>query len=67
MLFRMASPRRSKFGSITTRKGIPKDVRPEYKRLYGAGWEAKVTVPAGTRPQEITRPLPTTMSMPRPR
>ena len=52
MLFRMASPRRSKFGSITTRKGIPKDVRPEYKRLYGAGWEAKLTVPAGTRPQD---------------
>ena len=52
MLFRMATPRRSKSGSITVRKGIPKDVRAEYQRLYGPGWEAKLTVPAGTRPQD---------------
>jgi hypothetical protein len=52
MLFRMATPRRSKSGSITVRKGIPKDVRSEYERLYGPGWEAKLTVPAGTRPQD---------------
>ena len=52
MLFRMTSPRRSKSGSITVRKGIPKDVRSEYQRLYGAGWEAKLTIPAGTRPQD---------------
>ncbi len=52
MLFRMVTPRRSKSGSITTRKGIPKDVRADYQRLYGPGWEAKLTVPAGTPPAE---------------
>ncbi len=52
MLFRMATPRRSKSGSITVRKGIPKDVRAEYQRMYGPGWEAKLTVPAGTGPQD---------------
>jgi hypothetical protein len=52
MLFRMATPRRSKSGSIIVRKGVPKDVRAEYQRLYGPGWEAKLTVPAGTRPQD---------------
>jgi integrase len=34
------------------RKGIPKDVRAEYKRLYGAGWEAKLTLPTGIRPAD---------------
>lgn len=48
----MVTPRRSKSGSITARKGIPKDVRAEYQRLYGPGWEAKLTLPAGTQPQE---------------
>ena len=51
MSFRMATPRRAKSGSITVRKGIPKDVRAEYQRLYGPGWEAKLTV-SGTRPQD---------------
>ena len=53
MLFRMASARRSKSGSITVRKGIPKDVREEYARLYGPGWEAKLTVPAAARVGQI--------------
>jgi hypothetical protein len=48
MSFRMATPRHTKSRSITVRKGIPKDVRAEYQRLYGPGWEAKLTVPAGT-------------------
>jgi hypothetical protein len=52
MSFRMATPRRSKSGSITVRKGIPKDARAEYQRLYGPGWEANLTVPTGTRPQD---------------
>jgi len=47
MLFRMVTPRRSRSGSITARKAIPKDVRAEYQRLFGAGWEAKLTIPAG--------------------
>src|SRR5262249_12373934 len=37
---------------ITARKAIPRDVRAEYQRLYGPGWEAKLSVPAGTRPAE---------------
>ena len=52
MSFRMITPRRSKSGSIKVRKGIPRDVRAEYQRLYGPGWEAKYSVPAGTRAQE---------------
>src|SRR5262245_45475502 len=52
MLFRMVTARRSKSGSITVRKAIPKDVRDEYQRLYHAGWEAKLAVPAGTPPAE---------------
>ena len=52
MSFRMVTPRRSKSGSITVRKAIPKDIRADYQRLYGPGWEAKLTVPAGTPAQE---------------
>src|SRR5262245_33949110 len=52
MLFRMVTPRRSTSGSINARKAIPKDVRADYQRLYGAGWEAKFTVPAGTPKHE---------------
>ena len=52
MLFRMITPRVSKSRSIAVRKGIPKDVRAEYQRLYGQFWEAKLTLPAGTKPQE---------------
>jgi integrase len=52
MQFRMITPRISKSRAITVRKGIPKDVRAEYQRLYGQRWEAKLTLPAGTRPQD---------------
>ena len=52
LLFRMITPRISKSRSITIRKGIPKDVRAEYQRLYGQRWEAKLTLPAGLKPQE---------------
>jgi hypothetical protein len=52
MLFRMITPRVSKSRSTTIRKGIPKDVRAEYQRLYGQRWEAKLTLPAGMKPQE---------------
>ncbi len=48
----MVTPRRSKSGSIITRKGILKDARADYQRLYGPGWEAKLTVPPGTPPAE---------------
>jgi integrase len=53
MLFRMITPRVAKSRSTTIRKGIPKDVRAEYQRLYGQRWEAKLTLPAGMRPQEV--------------
>jgi integrase len=52
MLFRMITPRISKSRAITIRKGIPKDVRDEYQRLYGQRWEAKRSLPAGIKPQE---------------
>jgi hypothetical protein len=52
MLFRMITPRISKSHSIIVRKGIPKDVRADYERLYGQRWEAKLTLPAGTKPHE---------------
>ena len=53
MLFRMITPRVSKSRSIIVRKGIPKDVRADYERLYGQKWEAKLTLPAGMKPQEV--------------
>lgn len=49
----MITPRISKSRSIVVRKGIPKDVRADYERLYGQKWEAKLTLPAGTKPQEV--------------
>jgi hypothetical protein len=53
MLFRMITPRVAKSRSIVVRKGIPKDVRADYERLYGQKWEAKLTLPAGTKPQQV--------------
>ena len=53
MLFRMITPRVSKSRSIVVRKAIPNDVRADYERLYGQKWEAKLTLPAGTKPQEV--------------
>jgi integrase len=52
MLFRMITPRITKSRSIIHRKGIPKDARAEYQRLYGQRWEAKLTLPAGMKPHE---------------
>ena len=53
MLFRMIGPRVSKSRSIIVRKGIPKDVRDEYQRLYGQRWEAKLSLPAGTKDAKV--------------
>jgi hypothetical protein len=53
MLFRMITPRVSKSRSVTIRKGIPKDVRADYERLYGQRWEAKLTLPAGTKDAKV--------------
>jgi hypothetical protein len=52
MRFRMSSLRRSKSGAYSARKGIPKDVREDYARLYGASWEAKFFAPAEVKPGE---------------
>ena len=42
----MTALTRNKSGEYVARKGIPKDVRREYERLYGTGWEARLTLPA---------------------
>ena len=52
MSFRMASLTRSKSGSWTARKGIPKDVQDEYERLYGQRWEAKLTLSSRLTPHQ---------------
>lgn len=57
MAFRMAALVRSKkTGEYTARKGIPKDVREAYARLYGPRWEALFKLDAGTSlPEARTR------------
>ena len=44
----MTSLKQSKSGAYSARKGIPKDVRAEYQRLFGPGWEAKFSRPPAT-------------------
>jgi hypothetical protein len=53
MLFRMITPRITKSRTIIIRKGIPKDVRDDYQRLYGQRWEAKLSLPAGTKDAKV--------------
>jgi hypothetical protein len=48
MPIRMAALNLSTTGATKSRKAIPKDVRTEYKLLYGVGHEAILVVPAGT-------------------
>jgi hypothetical protein len=43
---RMTALTRNKSGDYVARKVIPKDVRQAYAKLYGAGWEARLTLPA---------------------
>ena len=61
MPIRMAALNLSTTGATKSRKAIPKDVRTEYKRLYGVSHEAILVVPAGTttlsRPSENVSPL----------
>jgi len=42
----MTALTRNKSGDYVARKVIPKDVRQAYAKLYGAGWEARLTLPA---------------------
>jgi hypothetical protein len=46
---------RASNGTWKARKCIPDDVRSEYKRLYGQGHEAKLTVPAVASASEAKR------------
>jgi len=55
MPIRMAALNPTATGETVSRKGIPKDVRAEYKRLYGIGWEAILKVPAGTSKAQAVR------------
>jgi hypothetical protein len=48
MALRMVSLKNRKTGEWVARKGIPADVRADYKRLYGVGREVILRVPAGT-------------------
>ena len=48
----MVALKRQKAGGYAARKVVPKDVREEYARLYGVGWEEKFSLPAGCSPHE---------------
>src|SRR6266849_9524758 len=48
----MVALKRQKTGGYAARKVIPMDVREEYARLYGVGWEEKLSLPAGCSPHE---------------
>ena len=48
MPIRMDAQNLSATGAKKSRKAIPKDVRAEYKRLYGVSHEAILVVSAGT-------------------
>jgi integrase len=48
MHIRMAALNLTATGATKSRKAIPKDVRADYKRLYGVSREAILIVPAGT-------------------
>ena len=52
MAFTMARLNRRPSGAFTARKVIPQDVRAEYQRVYGQGWEVKFSAPAGTPPAQ---------------
>jgi hypothetical protein len=43
----MVALKRQKAGGFAARKVVPKDVRDEYARIFGVGWEEKLSIPAG--------------------
>jgi hypothetical protein len=43
----MSGMTRVKSGAFKARKGIPKDVRDDYRALFGVGWEELFRAPAG--------------------
>lgn len=57
MALRMVALSRAADGRWFARKGIPKDVREEYARLYGVRHEAHLKLPADTAKYEAKRHL----------
>ncbi|MDB5602132.1 MAG: integrase family protein [Xanthobacteraceae bacterium] len=51
----MPTPVKQPNGSYKARKRIPNDVQACYRERYGAGHEAKLSIPAGTKPAEAQR------------
>jgi len=51
----MARLQRTKAGSYTARKGIPKDVSDAYRALYGRAWEELFNLPSGQSPQKAKK------------
>ena len=46
MFLSMPGLTRTKTGGYRARKGIPKDIRTAYQKVFGPGWEAKLFLPA---------------------
>jgi hypothetical protein len=57
MAFAMTSLKRLKSGAFSARKSIPKDVRGEYRALFGGGWEEQFYAEAGTELGDAKRAL----------
>jgi hypothetical protein len=55
MGFRLPNTKTLKSGAITARQVIPADVREEYQRLYGKGWEERWRADPGTSRAEQKR------------
>src|SRR5262245_10437804 len=47
-MFRMSNLKRTKSGAFKARKALPADIKADYQVLYGPGWEAIFSRPAGT-------------------
>jgi hypothetical protein len=57
MAFAMTTFKRLKSGAFSARKGIPKDVRDEYRKRFGGGWEERFHANAGTTVGDAKRAL----------
>jgi hypothetical protein len=55
MALLMTSLNPTKNGAFVARKGIPKDARAEYKRLYGVTWLLCAAVPLGLLVSAVAR------------
>jgi hypothetical protein len=57
MAFVMTTLKRLKSGAFSARKSVPKDVRDEYRVLFGGGWEERFYAKGGTPLGEAKRAL----------